>query len=59
MGSTESDMLGDILMDQIQKARNIPLASAFSVLLTIVTMAAILFMLASEKHEKNLNKTKK
>ena len=59
VGSTKSYMLGNIIMDQIQKARNIPLASAFSVLLTIVTMAAILFMLASEKHEKNLNKTKK
>ena len=52
-------MLGNIIMDQIQKARNIPLASAFSVLLTIVTMAAILFMLASEKHEKNLKKQEK
>ena len=59
VGSTKSYMLGNIIMDQIQKARNIPLASAFSVLLTIVTMAAILFMLASEKHEKNLNKTKR
>ena len=59
VGSTKSYMLGNIIMDQIQKARNIPLASAFSVLLTIITMAAILFMLASEKREKNLNKTKK
>ncbi|MDY5764893.1 MAG: ABC transporter permease subunit, partial [Treponema sp.] len=59
VGSTKSYMLGNIIMDQIQKARNIPLASAFSVLLTIVTMAAILFMLASEKHEKNLKKQEK
>ncbi len=59
VGSTKSYMLGNIIMDQIQKARNIPLASAFSVLLTIITMAAILFMLASEKHEKNLKKQEK
>lgn len=59
VGSTKSYMLGNIIMDQIQKARNIPLASAFSVLLTIVTMIAILFMLASDKHEKNLKKQEK
>ena len=49
-------MLGNVIMDQIQKARNLPLASAFSVVLTIITMAAILFMLASDKHEQKLKK---
>lgn len=57
VGSTKSYMLGNIIMDQIQKARNLPLASAFSVVLTIVTMAAILFMLASDKKEQNLKKS--
>ena len=56
VGSTKSYMLGNIIMDQIQKARNLPLASAFSVMLTIVTMAAILFMLASDKKEQKLKK---
>ena len=50
-------MLGNVIMDQIQKARNLPLASAFSVVLTIITMAAILFMLASDKHEQKLKKS--
>lgn len=57
VGSTKSYMLGNIIMDQIQKARNLPLASAFSVLLTIITMGAILFMLSSDKKEQKLKKS--
>lgn len=57
VGSTKSYMLGNIIMDQIQKARNIPLASAFSVVLTIITMIAILFMFSSEKAEQMLKKS--
>lgn len=56
VGSTKSYMLGNVIMDQIQKARNLPLASAFSVILTMVSMLAILFMLTSDKKEKNLKK---
>ena len=59
LGSTESYMLGNIIMDQIQKARNLPLASAFSVVLTFVSMAAILFMISSDKKEASLKKMKK
>ena len=59
IGSTESYMLGNIIMDQIQKARNLPLASAFSVVLTVVSMAAILFMISSDKKEASLKKMKK
>ncbi|MBQ4378036.1 MAG: ABC transporter permease [Treponema sp.] len=59
LGSTESYMLGNIIMDQIQKARNLPLASAFSVVLTFVSMAAILFMISSDKKEARLKKMKK
>lgn len=57
VGSTKSYMLGNVIMDQIQKARNIPLASAFSVVLTMVTMLAILFMLSSDKKEQKLRKS--
>lgn len=59
VGSTESYMLGNIIMDQINKARNLPLASAFSVVLTVVSMAAILFMISSDKKEASLKKMKK
>jgi len=57
VGSTKSYMLGNVIMDQIQKARNLPLASAFSVILTLVSMFAILLMLSSDKHEKDLKKS--
>ena len=59
VGSTDSYMLGNIIMDQIQKARNLPLASAFSVVLTVVSMGAILFMVSSDKKEADLKKIKK
>ena len=59
IGSTESYMLGNIIMDQIQKARNLPLASAFSVVLTMVSVAAILLMVSSDKKEANLKKMRK
>lgn len=59
VGSTESYMLGNIIMDQIQKARNLPLASAFSVVLTVVSMGAILFMMASDKKDAALKTMKK
>ncbi len=57
VGSTESYMLGNIIMDQINNARNLPLASAFSVVLTTITMIAILLMLTSDKKEKSLKKS--
>lgn len=57
IGSTESYMLGNIIMDQINKARNLPLASAFSVLLTAVSMIAILGMFISERQDAKMKKS--
>ena len=59
VGSTESYMLGNIIMDQINKARNLPLASAFSVVLTAVSMIAILFMISSDKKDASLKNMRK
>lgn len=59
VGSTESYMLGNIIMDQINKARNLPLASAFSVVLTVISMIAILFMISSDKKDASLKKMKR
>jgi len=59
VGSTESYMLGNIIMDQINKARNLPLASAFSVVLTAVSMVAILFMISSDKKDASLKNMRK
>lgn len=59
VGSTESYMLGNIIMDQITKARNLPLASAFSVILTVVSMVAILLMLSNDKKDAKLKENTK
>ena len=56
VGGKDSYMLGNIIVDQVQKVRNWPLASAFSLVITIISMIAILWMLASNKKEANLKK---
>lgn len=56
VGGKDSYMLGNIIVDQVQKVRNWPLASAFSLVITIISMVAILWMLASNKKEANLKK---
>lgn len=57
VGGKDSYMLGNIIVDQVQKVRNWPLASAFSLVLTIISMAAIMWMLTSSKKEANLKKS--
>lgn len=54
VGGKDSYMIGNIIVDQVQKVRNWPLASAFSVVLTLVSMIAILWMLTSNKQEAKL-----
>ena len=56
VGGKDSYMLGNIIVDQVQKVRNWPLASAFSLVITLISMIAILWMLASNKKEANLKK---
>ena len=56
VGGKKSYMVGNIIVDQVTKVRNWPLASAFSLVLTIVSMAGVLIMLSSSRKEANLNK---
>ncbi len=56
VGGKDSYMLGNIIVDQVQKVRNWPLASAFSMVITAVSMFAILWMLSSSKKETQMNK---
>ena len=56
VGGKDSYMLGNIIVDQVQKVRNWPLASAFSLIITMVSMAGILWMLSSNKKEQDENK---
>lgn len=56
VGGKDSYMLGNIIVDQVQKVRNWPLASAFSLVITVISMVAILWMLASNRKEASLKK---
>ncbi len=57
VGDKNSYMLGNIIVDQINKVRNYPLASAFSMIITLISMAAIIWMLVSNKKEASLKKS--
>ncbi len=52
VGGMDSSMIGNIIVDQVQKTRNWPLASAFSVVLTLISMLGVLWMLRSNSKEK-------
>ncbi len=51
VGGKSSTMVGNIIVDQVQKTRNWPLASSFSVILTIISLVGVVFMLKGEKKE--------
>jgi spermidine/putrescine transport system permease protein len=51
VGGMDSYMLGNIIADQLTKARNWPLASAISLVLTAVTTAGIIVMLVLQKRD--------
>jgi spermidine/putrescine transport system permease protein len=54
VGGKESYMLGNVVADQLTKARNWPLASAISMVLTLVTTAGILIMMNLQKKDASL-----
>ncbi len=56
VGGKDSYMLGTLVVDQVQKVRNWPLASAFSMVITALSMIGILWMLASNRKEAALKK---
>lgn len=56
VGGKDSYMLGNIIVDQVQKVRNWPLASSFSLVITVISVAAILWMFTSNKKEESLKK---
>jgi len=53
VGGKDSYMLGNVIADQLTKTRNWPLASAISMVITAVTTAGILVMMAMNKREAN------
>jgi spermidine/putrescine transport system permease protein len=51
VGGKDSYMLGNVVADQLTKARNWPLASAISMVLTVVTTIGILVMMNLQKKD--------
>ncbi|NLC92308.1 MAG: ABC transporter permease [Treponema sp.] len=56
VGGKDSYMLGNIIVDQVQKTRNWPLAAAFSMIITIISVAGIIWITKSNEKDKKLNK---
>lgn len=52
VGGKESTMIGNIIVDQVSKTRNWPLASAFSMVLTVLSLIGVFWMLATGRKEK-------
>ncbi|AEC02072.1 ABC transporter permease [Parasphaerochaeta coccoides] len=59
VGGKDSTMIGNIIVDQVNKTRNWPLAAAFSVVLTFLSMIGVLWMLSSNRHSEKLNAASK
>jgi spermidine/putrescine transport system permease protein len=53
VGGKDSYMLGNVIADQLTKARNWPLASAISLVLTVITTAGVLIMLNLQRRDAN------
>lgn len=51
VGGMNSTMIGNIIVDQVQKTRNWPLAAAFSVVLTALSMIGVLSMMKAGAKE--------
>jgi spermidine/putrescine transport system permease protein len=51
VGGKESTMIGNIIVDQVSKTRNWPLASAFSMVLTMISLIGVFWMLYNGKKE--------
>lgn len=56
VGGKDSYMIGNIVVDQVQKTRNWPLASAFSLILTLISVAGIIWITRSSDAEAKLRK---
>ncbi len=57
VGGKDSYMVGNIIVDQVTKTRNWPLASAFSLLITLVSTVGVVWMLVSSAGERARLKT--
>lgn len=54
VGGKDSYMLGNIIVDQVQKTRNWPLAAAFSMVITLVSIIGILCISHANKSDEKM-----
>ena len=54
VGGKDSYMIGNIIVDQVNKTRNWPLAAAFSMIITVISTLAVLWMIGSVKKDASL-----
>jgi len=57
VGGKDSYMIGNIVVDQVTKTRNWPLASAFSMVITVLSTLGVLWMMTSTARETARKKT--
>ena len=57
VGGKDSYMLGNIIVDQVQKTRNWPLSAAFSMVITIISVVGIIWITRSNNQEAQLKKS--
>jgi len=51
VGGKDSYMIGNVIVDQVTKIRNWPLASAFSMVITVVSTVGVLWMMGTSARE--------
>ncbi|HKL85805.1 MAG TPA: ABC transporter permease [Treponemataceae bacterium] len=56
VGGKDSYMIGNVIVDQVTKIRNWPLASAFSMFITVISTAGVLWMIGTNARESARNK---
>ena len=56
VGGKDSYMIGNVIVDQVTKVRNWPLASAFSMVITVLSTAGVLWMMGTSAREASRNK---
>ena len=56
VGGKDSTMIGNVIVDQVSKTRNWPLASAFSMVLTLISLVGVFWMLYNGKREQQQQK---
>ncbi|MGH4036909.1 MAG: ABC transporter permease [Sphaerochaeta sp.] len=58
VGGKDSYLIGNLIVDQVNKTRNWPLAAAFSVLLTLLSTVLVMYLFVNDRSERTGDKKK-